>query len=357
MIANDYLSTPFPRSTSQAPSSAYERLRLLSEQYPFNVHEVVHRPPHQMFLQACHFVVGTIISQSTEEHHQGLIMKSAQSLQLFEQSWSRPETCGIPSILAILCHLMDAAITNDTSSPPALKSNFCQATSKLSTIWMGCRCELDAKGIEGISIWTPVSAPTLSGQVFGFAATRPFSIPPNMVPEARSQPNVHNAFDSNMNDDSMVYAYPQDPSNYGSMPQQSQHLDPESGYGRMSIDQPGHGNVTLPTKLAMQKGSQIGLGTSPSFNGDDIDALFHEMARLDTDQWMIDRSKGLEEFGFKDDSTFEAFCNDPSRLMLSDVYMGPIFNNGDSVPLKNQALGPNAEGAQLGNMSFEDIFR
>ena len=101
----------------------------------------------------------------------------------------------------------------------------------------------------------------------------------------------------------------------------------------------------------------MGLGTSPSFSGDEIDALFHEMAQLDTTQWTMDRTQGLKDFGFADDSTFEAFCNDPERLMLSSIDMDPTFNNGNIVPSGGQVPAMGSGGAPLGRLTFDDIFR
>jgi hypothetical protein len=123
-------------------------------------------------------------------------------------------------------------------------------------------------------------------------------------------------------------------------------------YERMAIDVPGQDQMNV----GVEKQMGLGVGTSPSFNGDEIDALFHEMAQLDTTQWTMDRTEGLKDFGFADDSTFEAFCNDPDRLMLSDGYMGPAFNGG-SLASGAQAAAMRGDGPQLGRMSFEDIFR
>ncbi|RMZ86731.1 hypothetical protein DV736_g6046, partial [Chaetothyriales sp. CBS 134916] len=59
------------------------------------------------------------------------------------------------------------------------------------------------------------------------------------------------------------------------------------------------------------------ISTSPSLHGDDIDALFREMAQLDTTEWADGRNQGLKDFGFADAMTFEAFCNDPNRVLSS----------------------------------------
>jgi Fungal specific transcription factor domain len=74
---------------------------------------------------------------------------------------------------------------------------------------------------------------------------------------------------------------------------------------------PTPSNQSMPAGLAMPVTSQ----TSPSFHADDVDAIFHDLAHLDTTEWTNDREQGLREFGFADDSTFQAFCNDPDRLV------------------------------------------
>jgi hypothetical protein len=56
---------------------------------------------------------------------------------------------------------------------------------------------------------------------------------------------------------------------------------------------------------------------SPSFQGDDVDMIFHNLAYLDTTDWTNNRERGLQEFGFADESTFQDFCNDPERMVNS----------------------------------------
>lgn len=56
---------------------------------------------------------------------------------------------------------------------------------------------------------------------------------------------------------------------------------------------------------------------SPSFHGDDVDTIFHNLAYLDTTDWTNNRERGLQEFGFADESTFQDFCNDPERMVPS----------------------------------------
>lgn len=55
----------------------------------------------------------------------------------------------------------------------------------------------------------------------------------------------------------------------------------------------------------------------------DIDAIFKDLAYLDTTEWANSREAGLKDFGFIDDSTFQAFCHDPDRLVGSQPLVHP----------------------------------
>ncbi|KAJ5437137.1 Transcription factor [Penicillium cf. griseofulvum] len=55
----------------------------------------------------------------------------------------------------------------------------------------------------------------------------------------------------------------------------------------------------------------------------DIDAIFKDLAYLDTTEWSTNREAGLKDFGFLDDSTFQAFCHDPDRLGGSQPLVHP----------------------------------
>ena len=54
--------------------------------------------------------------------------------------------------------------------------------------------------------------------------------------------------------------------------------------------------------------------SSPSFQGDDVDAIFHNLVYLDANDWTATRAGGFHDLGFADDLTFQAFCDDPERL-------------------------------------------
>lgn len=61
---------------------------------------------------------------------------------------------------------------------------------------------------------------------------------------------------------------------------------------------------------------------NPAGTGD-LDAIFKDLAYLDTTEWSNNREAGLKDFGFLDDSTFQAFCHDPDRLVGSQPLVHP----------------------------------
>lgn len=67
------------------------------------------------------------------------------------------------------------------------------------------------------------------------------------------------------------------------------------------------------------------LGTSI---GDDVDAIFRDLAHLDTTDWTNNREQSLRDFGFPGETTFQAFCNDPERLVSNSVFLHPLAPTG-----------------------------
>ncbi|KAL2809861.1 fungal-specific transcription factor domain-containing protein [Aspergillus granulosus] len=64
-------------------------------------------------------------------------------------------------------------------------------------------------------------------------------------------------------------------------------------------------------------------GTELQGNNSSLDAIFKDLAYLDTTEWATSREAGLRDFGFIDDSTFQAFCHDPDRLAGSQPLVHP----------------------------------
>lgn len=69
---------------------------------------------------------------------------------------------------------------------------------------------------------------------------------------------------------------------------------------------------------------------SPSFQGDEVDAIFHEMAHLDNNEWTNERMIGLRDFGFNDELAFMEFCNDPERLAMPFESNVPLSSSRQS---------------------------
>ncbi|KKK12829.1 C6 transcription factor [Aspergillus rambellii] len=63
--------------------------------------------------------------------------------------------------------------------------------------------------------------------------------------------------------------------------------------------------------------------SNSSVSSGGIDAIFKDLAYLDTTQWATGREASLKDFGFLDDSTFQAFCHDPDRLAGSQPLVHP----------------------------------
>ncbi|OJJ08439.1 hypothetical protein ASPVEDRAFT_143921 [Aspergillus versicolor CBS 583.65] len=60
-----------------------------------------------------------------------------------------------------------------------------------------------------------------------------------------------------------------------------------------------------------------------SSNSTSLDAIFKDLAYLDTTEWATSREAGLKDFGFIDDTTFQEFCHDPDRLAGSQPLVHP----------------------------------
>lgn len=89
------------------------------------------------------------------------------------------------------------------------------------------------------------------------------------------------------------------------------------------------------TSNAMMAGSDRSVEGLGFARAGDLDAIFNDLAYLDTTEWSNNREAGLKDFGFLDDSTFQAFCHDPDRLggsrplvhppSIADIWPPPGF--------------------------------
>lgn len=337
IVSEACLQHSSPLAVDQAVMQAHQ----VAQQFTFPIMTAEQRPPHQMLLQSTYFAILVKISQPTNESQAIPRWRFLETLEHFDNTWGRHDQCGIPSLLAHICYLVSSKVDVLTENvTPQAKDAFCRRLCdvmlRLSTIWP------DFKNAANIHIFAqPImfeqgdrSQPRPEGQTilhYDQPNTTNYLLQPQQTGIWPSQASL---FDNDLSSTST------DPNGLGrsaSRVEQEVSLSNafavrptfDSGpidFGSMSVDVAEPGNRTsFGHPLSQQASSAGGMATSPSFNGDEIDALFHEMAELDTTQWSLDRSQALKDFGFSDDTTFEAFCNDPDRLMLSDAYMGPAF--------------------------------
>ena len=83
---------------------------------------------------------------------------------------------------------------------------------------------------------------------------------------------------------------------------------------------------------------------------DDLDGIFKDLAYLDTTEWSNNREAGLKDFGFLDESTFQAFCHDPDRLVgsrplvhppsIADIWPPPGFFPETFQEAPDKPMGP-----------------
>lgn len=116
------------------------------------------------------------------------------------------------------------------------------------------------------------------------------------------------------------------PANGADLPLPSTHPQPptpdssvSNQMRTVSTDRPSHSGENIPLNSEAD-GSNI--EEAQASNGA-IDAIFEDLAYLDTTEWANNREAGLKEFGFIDDSTFQAFCHDPDRLVGSQPLIHP----------------------------------
>lgn len=334
------LTETFMLANKVATSDKMGRLQRLAGTCPFKVSEIKRRPPHQMILQASYFVV--LATNSNPETRANPFKEFLALLGVFHDTWAA--AAGIPSIFAALFHTINSpSDAPDGSQPPYFSTQQSQILSRLSKVWPGF------KPIEGdVPIDPQLSVPG-DGPDLGSPIPVQEQRPQYHMPLPLSSTSGISYYD-NMDAPSTTLDIdvPYEAAGHGlsgypvAMDLSVQTQPVVVGYGVQDNGLPKQPQLLAArgTSLSMQQGSIMGTATSPSFDGDEIDALFDEMAQLDTSEWSSDRMQGLRDFGFTDESTFEAFCNDPGRLMLSNGNMDPTFGfHTDTFALAGQPRG------------------
>ena len=257
-------------------------LTRLSQSYPFPISATSQLPPHQLALKAVHFTV----------------------IGYLEQKRSSSSTVGL--------HSVTLASSLLTSSNIPVSSIL--ATALLDTVRQ--------------------SMPTGDGAV---------------APNKRQR--IHNQVDE-------LNLWPADPFAEPLIQPIQGSGQPQASMGPSREQNLSHSLTRMSTSTGMSLDAPVyphrdslpaynaSIATSPSFQGDEIDALFREMAQLDTTEWADGRDQGLKDFGFADALTFEAFCNDPDR-----VFSGAPQQTDMSIQ-SNLGFPPLPQHAQAGS-NFE----
>lgn len=349
--------------TDQAVMEAHQ----VAQQFTFPIMTVEQRPPHQMLLQAAYFAILVKIGHLTNESQVVPRWRFLETLEHFDNIWGRPEQCGIPSLLPSLCYLVGSKI-NDAAedTTPQTKGALCRrlynVMLKLSSTWPDFKNASNSYMFSLSIMSDPRTLPRPDSQ----SALRydPQSGTNYVVQHGQAEvwPSHASMFDNDISSVAVNSSTADSFANRGDhdVPQ-ADPFGPRPTFNQVPMDfssvtvdvsESGH-RPLLGHALSQRASSTGGMATSPSFNGDEIDALFHEMAELDTTQWSLDRTQALKDFGFSDDTTFEAFCNDPDRLMLSDAYMGPFgqgqkggtgFGGNQSLPSGNPSTSIQPQG-------------
>ncbi|EXJ95030.1 hypothetical protein A1O1_00148 [Capronia coronata CBS 617.96] len=337
IFANSSLKSEFCHVPTESPStqacSDIPRLQELAERYPFHIMQIEPRPPHQMLLQACHFAITALVSPLSATTRAVFKTKFLETLGLFELTWNTPERCGIPSVLTALFHLIHRLEPHDLVS-----DSLNRTVLSLMSIWpafapyaVHSDPQIVTQGTLGHADFTndyePEDVLRYTRAFASLSAVPPKHsmnyVPGGMVPIEVTQ-DGHSTKDIQY-PDAALFDAPAESTLYTS----SMTMD----YGAMNIDVPQHNfnSVSMSDHNARKPAT-----ASHNFDGDEIDALFLEMAQLDITQWTMDRTQNLRDFGFADDSTFEAFCNDPDRLMLGEGYLVPASQNDHGVTYGTQ---------------------
>ncbi|KIW17431.1 hypothetical protein PV08_04625 [Exophiala spinifera] len=314
-----------PRYYQPTVFNGNRTLEDLAETFPFSVFAIEQRPPHQMLLQTCYLAVAARFSDPATRFERTLLF--LQTLKAFDQAWNSIQ-CGIPSILIAMSHL--PYLPSSISSPPettSLSEDHQQVLARLSNVWPGFNTgeRPTEMGSSRLTRTVTASSQSLRSQP-NASVNSPFSridFWSNNIPGSQVDMSDASTVRSNLGPTS-IQGYHETPT----LPHTA-NLAPRLGsevldYGLMNVDMTGSLQSTnVGRNSAPQQPPNMGATTSPSYDGDEIDALFHEMAQLDANEWSMDRTQNFKDFGFSDASTFEAFCNDPDRLMLSNEYVGP----------------------------------
>lgn len=358
LILNDLLQQtrgPPTTATTDQLAEASRALDLLAGDYRSPLADSTPRSPHQLWLKVSHFMAAAYVSACASRSPVSPLECFA-SVSNILQSWTSSSMTGMTVMPTFILGLVHATCE-------ALFSRLPQSSlsSSMSSNMFGMKVVADR--LEEMSAsWSEARRLAMRVREHLGQSSGDFTAEIHAVPAKRQKADTHpiNAMQTHHGS---LNLWPPDPftgiDTFSNAPRNStptaefmadhlnfvaemersaghvpfDHANPESSDAHRWADMPDRRNMSLDGAAdAMGPGPNVPtIATSPSFPGDDIDALFREMAQLDTTEWATGRRQGLKDFGFHDDLTFEAFCNDPDRLYSSGA--------PDSQPIGAMAQG------------------
>jgi hypothetical protein len=266
------------------------------------------RPPHQFWLKTAHLLAVSFVTARQARLSQ-TVLKHLDDVGKTLQSWVDCSTVGLTVLPPFIYGLLEKVISK--VSPNITTSSHTNFSGLYALPHI-----LQSPGAAG-SVARDL-AMRLHEQLDGS------SIDPGLPPQARldKRPRIRqNSFDGLQTQHGLLNLWPADPFSQPHIavpPQQAprslmQQEDDMSIKNYPGLDLDGT-SIDVMSGVSDNSQPNANIATSPSFQGDEIDALFREMAQLDATEWSSGRTQGLRDLAFPDDLTFEAFCNDPDRF-------------------------------------------
>lgn len=361
-----------------------QALEDLARRYPYQLHDLGLRPPHQSWLKVTYLLTSAYIA-APRSGQTSFVTKSLDAVNEILQTWADPSRGGpaaMPTLIFALLHATCDSLLANRTGPNSLPKP--------------TRVGLIADRLDSMSkYWGEARRTADKVREYLTRSEEPRENIHSISAKRRRGPTL--PLDPSQTQHRSLNLWPSDPfmQTFASNPQPSAHaLTDRNGSGRTPAStQPFATNLQIPSEgpgpaidnmdaiLPLGPLSSIDLrnmsldratggrdngqhdspiATSPSFQGDEIDALFREMAQLDTTEWTSGRSQALKDFGFYDDTTFEAFCNDPDRLYnssnsLNNQQMNAI-NSGNTLTIDSgfvdQPLGTRPNNFDMGGASW-----
>lgn len=348
--------------------NAVRELGTLEQSYPFSMSTMDTRPPHQVFLQLCHLCLLSYITHQNRAAASTMVLRLLMAISSVLDRCINTAIIGMPKLSPIFgplllnlshCFLRDQVAypdAFDVATSKALAERLLESVTQSSFVWpcfnesvrilQQILATLTMSNGSSIGAFEPVKRrKTNDVDIYSLSSTgadawtgNSYASGAPIIPQAMNAMPTPQSWNENL-------SYPLPPPSENIVMAEATPTAGTSSYQ----------GIDLSSTDGFERGNIHAPMTSPSSHGDEIDALFHEMAHLDTTEWQNGRSQGLKDFGFTDDITFEAFCNDPERLLPMDGTILPeqgTLGNSQLWSMTNQPdsqpRGPNSAYDLLG---------